>query len=180
MVVIHYLPIEHYPPVINFLNCLEEKAICFTTKSDKYPDSNYSNHSVFRVFVTSSNKWLRIFQYVWFNVVSSFLLFWHRPKSVLYYQPISAFPALLYKLVRGKKVKVAVHYHEYISPEEHVKGMFLNRILHDFERKMYTRLDWISQTNNVRKQLFCRDEKIPLKKVNTVANYPSSNWAKKN
>lgn len=180
MFILHFQPIEHYPPVLNLLGCVEDQAYCCTTKSTKYVVYQDKKHSIYRFSKTSPRKLNRLWQYFWFNLASTLLLFWKRPASVLYYETISAFPALLYKKIRGKKVKVAVHYHEYVSPEEHRKGMFINKKLHAFEQKMYAQLDWISQTNTIRKQLFCDDENIPLDNVQTVANYPTRYWAKKN
>lgn len=180
MFILHFQPVEHYPPVLNLLNCLEKKAYCCTTKSTKYPTYLLEKHKFYRFSKTSTNKANRFFQYFWFNLASTVLLFWKSPKSVLYYETISAFPALFYKKIKGKKVKVAVHYHEYVSPEEHRKGMYLTKKLHALEQHMFADLDWISQTNTIRKKLFCKDENILLEKVNTVANYPTRSWAKKN
>ena len=151
--------------------------VCCSTKSDKYPLRKFENSQLFRFGLISGSSIKRYFTFFQFNILSTLLLFLIRPKSVLYYETVSAFPALIYKKLRGKSVVVACHYHEYVSKEEYLRNSFINKKLHSFEQSMYSKINWISHTNGTRRELFCKDENINIEKVNVLPNYPSKNWA---
>jgi hypothetical protein len=87
----------------------------------------------------------------------------------------------MYKTLKGGKVKLLAHYHEYVSPAEYASNMRLVKMMHRLERKMYVNsYKWISQTNEVRLQKMIADN--ALENVNptifhTMPNYPSRDWA---
>ncbi|MBO9200157.1 MULTISPECIES: glycosyltransferase family protein [Niastella] len=64
-----------------------------------------------------------------------------------------------------------------MSPKEYKQGMVINRWLHNLERLLYARAEWISHTNETREQLFTNDIGIKKKlSTYTLPNYPSGNW----
>lgn len=191
IVVIHFHPLELYPPVCNLLNYLTKNPgsniIVITTENDKGKKlAAYSNTSgkvlINRAPAISSKSRFRLFQYLFFYLNTLRLLIKHRPRSVLYFDTISSWPALIYKRMRGPSLQLLAHYHEYVSPNEYAGNMLLVKIMHRIEAKMYTHsYSWISQTNEVRLQKMIRDnslENMGQSVFHTMPNYPSIDWIK--
>lgn len=192
IVIIHFQPLELYPPVCNLLDYLgknsSDKIIVITTehKGDKiFPLYKNTSKQIFikRSLAIVPTSALRLFRYFFFYLNSLRLLLKHQPKSVLYFDTISSWPALMYKKIKGSKVKLLAHYHEYCSPMEYVNNMLLTKVLHRMEIKMYPHsYQWISQTNEVRLQKMISDnhlENIDQSVLDTMPNYPSRYWAGK-
>lgn len=190
-VIIHFQPLEQFPPVCNLVDYLgknsTKKIIVLTTKSaSKKKIKPYSNSSKAinlnrtRGIVNSSP--LRIFYYLSFYFNSLRLLIKYAPESVLYFDTISSWPALMYKKIKKSKVKLLAHYHEYCSPQEYANNMLLVKAMHKQEAKMYPHsYHWISQTNEVRLQKMISDnhlESIDQSVFHTMPNYPSKFWSK--
>ena len=101
-----------------------------------------------------------------------------RPDTVIYYETLSALPALLYKRTVGRETRLFIHYHEYTSPGEYEKGPLPGRWLHRIEKRSYRQSDGISHTNADRISLFRNDltgqgvEDI----VFALPNYPPASW----
>ena len=191
IIIIHFNPLERFPPVINLLNYLtsnadEEIVVVSSRKSDKTALNDFQSDSkgltVKRTPAINSNSVFRIFNYLFFYGYSLFLLVKYKPKSVLYFESISSWPALFYKKLRGDKVKLLSHYHEYNSPLEYQNGMRLVKSMHQLEQKMYLyAFEWISQTNEIRLEKFINDNQLqsvtaPI--FHAMPNYPSKHWAK--
>jgi hypothetical protein len=108
--------------------------------------------------------------------VSRSLITW-KPDAVMYYETLSALPAIVYKKMFKRDSRLIIHYHEYTSVEEYRHGMIVNRWLHKLERKAYPLCSWISHTNSDRMNLFVSDNKflnIPNRHI--LPNYPPGKW----
>jgi len=191
LIIIHFQPLELYPPVCNLINYLSlnsnERIIVITTENKKEKKFQcYTNCSeqiaIKRTFAINPTSPLRLFQYLFFYLNGLRLLLKQQPNSVLYFDTISSWPALMYKKMKGSKVKLMVHYHEYCSREEYANNMLLTRAMHRQEVKMYRHsYEWISQTNKVRLQKMINDnhlENCDPSFFRAMPNYPSKYWAK--
>lgn len=184
--ILHFLPLEGYPPVQNLLKILSAKSqkyiFSFTTKGDfnfryreegakiyRFGLSNYSGTGIFK-------RGFIYFSYLYYNLIGSFLLFVKRPGTILYYESISSFPAIIYKLFFPKTV-IHIHYHEYTSLNEYASGPFLNRWLHNLEKKIYKKAKSISHTNEMRLKLFAQDNQMEdYEGLKVIPNYPLRSW----
>lgn len=189
--IIHFHPLERYPPIINLLdyfgtNDAEDVVVISTLNESPSVIQRYQSPSknikINRTPPINPNSNFRIFNYLFFNLRSFYLLAKNKPKAVLYFETISSWPAMLYKKLRGDKVKLLVHYHEYSTPLEYKKGMRLVKATHQMEQKMYPfAFDWISQTNEIRLEKFIDDnhlENVNQSIFHKMPNYPSKYWAK--
>ncbi|MEO8721753.1 MAG: hypothetical protein ABI372_11650, partial [Ginsengibacter sp.] len=191
IVIIHFNPLERFPPVVNLLNYLVANSaknnIVISSRRVKETDLNNfvsgsRNVTVKRTPAIISNSVFRIFHYLFFYGYSFYLLLKYNPKSVLYFESNSSWPALFYKKLRGNKVKLLAHYHEYNTPLEYQNGMRLVKAMHQMEQKMYPfAFDWISQTNEIRLKRFIDDNhlgNVDQLRFHSMPNYPSQYWAK--
>lgn len=191
IIILHFNPLERFPPALNLFSYLtansDERFIVISSRrSNESVVGEYQNHSgnviVKRTPAIVSNSVFRIFGYLFFYGCSFYLLVKYKPQSVLYFETISSWPALFYKKLRGNKVKLLVHYHEYNTLLEYENGMRLVKLMHQMEKKMYPyAFDWISQTNEIRLEKFINDnelENVNQSKFHTMPNYPSKYWAK--
>lgn len=186
--IIHFQPIELFPPVLNMIDFFgKEKEIeLFVSANRKLKENvlkDYENQNVkiYRPGHFSKSRLLQYFNYFSYYFSTLVLLLWHKPNVVLYIETLSSWPALIYKKIRGKKVKLMVHYHEYTEPARYDSGMLLSRIMHKMEKKMYSRFSWISHTNPVRMQMFkndCNLNDIDNEVFKIIPNYPSRSWLK--
>ncbi|TPV35739.1 glycosyltransferase family 4 protein [Paucihalobacter ruber] len=187
--IIHYMPLEFYPPVTNLLNCLVNHPVRIKVWSTKNPKkrSNYK-HSKIDAIARSPFPGLkelvlvRLLKYLWFNFQCFFGLLIYRPDVVLYYESYSAFPVYLYYLIFGKQKRYFIHYHEYESPDNYSKGMILVKYYHQLEKRyLYPVAEWISQTNTDRLQLFQKDHpSLKDHQLHIMPNYPPESWWYKN
>lgn len=184
--IIHFSPVEHYPPVQNLLNELAKiddlEVLVYSTRSNLtdflFTTSN-QNISIKRTGVSGPNirAISRYLTYLRFYLFVTLSLIFYRPKSLLYFETLSSFPALVYKFLAGRFCKLFIHYHEYTSPEEYRTGMLLTRFFHTLEKQIYTKAVWISHTNDYRMEMFLKDIKpIVLKNKHILPNYPSESW----
>lgn len=182
IVIIHFLPIEEYPPIMNFLNCMcgilkKERVTVFTTKcKEKIP--LYQNNSVdiirFYPITASISRYLFYFVF-YFGTI--FRLLFLKPSKILWYETLSSFPAIVYYFLKRKKPRLYIHYHEYTSPEEIEKGMTLVRWFHTFEQRIYPKVEWLSINNEFRMELLLKDN-VSIKPETTriLPNYPPHRW----
>jgi len=190
--VIHFQPLELFPPVMNLLNFLgttsKEKIIAISTLKRKETNlKNYRNGSgnieIKRTPPVFPHSVFRIFNYLFFYCYALYFLFKKKPAAVLYFETISSWPALLYKKIRKNKGSLLVHYHEYTTPDEYVHNMRLVKWMHKLETKMYsTSYNWISHTNGVRLNKFKSDHSLQNADpamFHIMPNYPSEFWAAK-
>jgi hypothetical protein len=185
--IIHFLPIEGYPPILNLLDFFSDKkekiqVNCSSTKGQFKTIYANKESNIKRFGKTSNNKLSLWFSYFAFNITNIFLLLVKRPKNVMYYETISSLPAYVYKKYINKKANLFIHYHEYTTKQEYLTGSPLNRYFHKLEQQIYKDAKWISHTNEVRLNKFLKDNNITfnndIHKLNP--NYPSKIWGLQN
>jgi hypothetical protein len=178
--IVHFQPLEKYPPVMNVINsiCTMENVGCnvYTThhKNNNWFAANKIN--IHRVAKQYQNSLLRYWCYIQFNSITFFSLLFKQPKVVVAYETYSVLPVYLYKKL-FLQCKIVIHYHEYTSKKEIKNASAYFKILHFFEKKLYSNCEFISQTNDDRLQLFLKDyPNIKKDKTFTVPNLPPENW----
>lgn len=184
IIIFHFLPIEGYPPVQNFINFIGKdkslKVYCFTTYGNYQHE--FSNETIkiirFGNSSTTSNgiNFNLYLSYLFYNSIGTLRAICISPFSVFYYETLSAFPALCIKFWKSR-VKLFIHYHEYMTASEYNSGSFYQRILHSLERKMYKQALWISQTNEQRLDFFLNDHGVKdISNFKIAPNYPPKSW----
>jgi hypothetical protein len=189
--IIHFYPLERYPPILNLLdyfaaNAVEDIVVISTLNEKggilKRYESSSKNIEIKRTPAIVPNSIFRIFNYFYFYINSFYLLFKYKPKAVWYFETISSLPAILYKKLRGNKVKLLVHYHEYRSPIEYRYNMRLVKKMYRMESEMFAgNYTWISHTNQNRLDNFIKDHHLENSNqsiFHTMPNYPSKYWIK--
>jgi hypothetical protein len=191
LAILHFSPIERYPPVINWLNFLADP------KNAIAPPSGFgvrvftlrAGHDVKPFAPPAANIQIArpgkagmkgIFAYLNYGIFhfrTLLQLIKWRPDAVLYYETLSSFPALFYKKFINRRASLFIHYHEYASPKEYREGMVLARWFHRLEKKVYPRAAGISHTNAERIALFKNDlEGVILPPLYVLPNYPPASW----
>ncbi|MES2628593.1 MAG: hypothetical protein V4616_06450 [Bacteroidota bacterium] len=182
LAVIHFFDLAKYPPAMNLVKLLasgenapelivytrSETAAIDGVKIIRYP------------LKEKSGKVARMAGYLSFYLKVFRKLASTAPDTVLYYETLS-FPAvylyLLWNRLRGRKVRVFCHYHEYTSPQEYITTMKLNGMSHALERRSYQHFSWISHTNQDRMRLFLKDiGQRPDQRHHIYPNYPPRSW----
>ncbi len=189
LAVIHFSPIELYPPVLNWLNYIasqpageiEVRVYTMTlTGSSGWFIPATPNIKIIRAGKSGNGRaWERYLNYGIFYLATLAKMISWRPDIVLYYETISSLPALLYKKYFRRSVRLLIHYHEYTSVKEYEQGMSLSRYLHRFEKQMYASAAWLSQTNEDRVRYFTKDQAgVGLPPLHVLPNYPPAGWKK--
>jgi hypothetical protein len=186
LAIIHFNPIEQYPPVLNWLNFLADsevpglEVLVFTMRpAGRRPlfIPRAGNIRIIRPAAQRGGKPAAYARYLWYYIVTTLRLTGWRPDSVLYYETLSGLPAIIYKRYIRKRSALCIHYHEYTSETEYREGMVLSRWIHRYEKKAYRLARWISQTNEDRAALFRKDmagdDCLP---VRVLPNYPPAVW----
>jgi hypothetical protein len=187
---IHYHPLEQYPPAMNMIDFFSnEKKIKLKVCSTKpallrnlqlYASTGIASVDIIRPISQHKNKYKRYFGYLVFHLVCLFRIIAFRPSTIMYIDTLSSWPALFYKKIINKKVKMIVHYHEYTTPEDYRNIMILNYKMHQMEKKMYSSFNWVSHTNIERMHFFRND--ILMKDIkfdhlfHILPNYPKPDW----
>lgn len=187
--VIHYQPLELYPPAMNFINCADGDPA--SLQLDVYTTWCYAgirSYQTPRAMVTIHRMGAkrkqtsfigRAWHYWRFYSLTLWLLIRTRPFAVLYFETLSALPALLYKKYFSRKSKLFIHYHEYMTPKEYVGGMRLVKWFHKLEKKIYGEASGISHTNAARMQRFVGDMNgVILPEKFIFPNYPPRSWSR--
>lgn len=184
--VIHYMPLEIYPPVMNLIRTFNtrEGAVpldIYTTRLNKNIDLFTASPSThikrYGVSGNAGSIVTRLARYIHYYLSTFFMLVKTKPDSVLYYDTISSFPAILYKMYRSSS-RLFVHYNEYMSPTEYHQGMFLVRWFHKMEKKIYAKTVWLSHTNQERMDLFKADlPNVCIPHQHVIPNFPPANWS---
>lgn len=184
--IIHFQPLEKYPPVMNLLRVLSGKHaanvsihVISTEPETGKKSFEVSGIQIYRPvkWKNGMGRWQRMMLYAQFNRKALSMLRSQRPEKVLYYETLSAFAPCVYKRYFNTDCELFIHYHEYTSPQEYATGMILNRWLHNLERKIYKKAHWVSHTNEYRLNLFINDLKnIIPPGMYTLPNYPPESW----
>lgn len=188
LAIVHFMPLEYYPPVTNFLNFVGKKEIlktrvwtCHNIKSRK--PFVKKNIKVSRTAFPDVKEPIvfRFCKYWVFNFNTLCGLIFCKPTILLYYESYSAWPVYIFLRFFNRKCKLFIHYHEYSSPDWYRKGMRLVKRYHKLEKKyLFHRASWISQTNKNRLDLFQKDNQYLEKtKFRILANYPPKDWYNK-
>lgn len=186
LAVVHYMPLEFYPPITNLLDVLsnESSSIKVWSTVNLKHRKTYRNKRLQNIHRSPFPKEkehtiLRLFKYLVFNWACFWGLVWYNPKTILYYESYSAFPIYWYLKLFGKGKRLLIHYHEYESSENYANGMRLVKYYHKLEQRyLYRKAIWISQTNEDRLKLFHRDEPyIKTKQLMVMPNYPPAKWS---
>jgi hypothetical protein len=187
LAIIHFNPIERYPPVMNWLNYLAghtdgRTEVMVLTMASPPGQAAFRSPAPFIRIKRAGNLSGRSAASKYRNYLTFYLsaigrLAGWRPDAVLYYETLSAYPAILYKRIINHGSRLLVHYHEYMSPKEYLEGMTLIRWGHKLEKKAYPSYDWISHTNDDRMAMFIEDLKgVRLPHTHTLPNYPPRSW----
>ncbi|HEY4290075.1 MAG TPA: hypothetical protein VGN00_23405 [Puia sp.] len=186
LAIIHFSPIELFPPTMNWLFFLDGAAgedtriRVFTMRPGDVsrklmPESGKIR--IIRPVRAGAKGWKAWSNYVMYYIQTIIGLLLWRPDTVLYYETLSSLPALLYKRYLNRKAGLYIHYHEYTSPAEYEQGMRMSRTLHKLERNSYKLADWISHTNAQRIRLFRSDMgDTGLPDLYELPNYPPISW----
>lgn len=180
---VHYLPIELYPPVINLLDVSESYDLrirVFTTNNNK-GRKTYQHPSVQITrfaFPGSGSAISRIVKYLWFNFGVLLGLIRLKPKKILYFETHSSYPVYLYKKYFNQSVEIYIHCHEYYDPGWYLRYTKLLRHYHAKEKSfLYRDAKWISQTNKDRMNFFLKDHPfLKEEQLKILPNYPPGNW----
>ena len=186
--IVHFQPLEKYPPAFNFLRCIEKGGfskdqihVITTSPPSSFTEINIPGVTIHRVSLPeNASRSRRLFFYLNFHYRCWDLLKRLKPVAVLYYETLSAFAPVLYKQLGNTKLMLLSHYHEYTSPAEYQNGMIVNRLFHLIETPAYSKMSWVSHTNENRARLFRKDlaEKSPAE-IAIVPNYPPDEWTQR-
>lgn len=181
-VIVHFQPLGGYPPIQNLISILKSsekinKIVVITTKgSKKFEQVDFPNLEILEINTKSNLRLFRLFKYLIFYIRIFKKCISIKPEKLMYFETISAFPCIYYKLL-NPKTELFVHYHEYTSPCEYKNGMFINRLNYALEKKYIKNFDWISHTNDDRMNLFVKDNIIENRdNLEIFPNYPTNNW----
>ncbi len=185
---VHYMPLEYYPPVMNMLDDLgmQDGLVTKVWSTGNIKGRNtYTNDrliGISRALFPSPNqsKFFRLFTYLLFNVKVLYGLVLYNPNAVFYYESYSAGPVYWYLKLFGKRKKLFIHHHEYFDQNWYDNGMAIVRLYHELEKKyLFEKADWISHTNQFRIDLFLNDfPDLNPTKLHQLPNYPPDSWVK--
>ena len=187
LAIIHFSPIELYPPALNFIHFLagrlpgDWQVRVFTMHPPAgYPPfmSPSPRIRILRYGSAATKQGIgRYGAYAAFYWRTLLALGTWRPDTLFYYETLSALPALFYKRRLRRRARLFIHYHEYTSPQEYQQGMRLAAWQHRMERKRYRVAEWVSHTNEDRNRFFLADlGGIAVPGLGTLPNYPPASW----
>ncbi len=184
--IIHWLPLEYYPPITNLLDYLSKDktahyvAFSSNNKKGRKPYSNNVIQVIRYPFpIPEENVTIRMLKYIQFNIGVLLRLIMFKPDKILYFEPHSAGVVHWYCKYFKTNPTVLIHYHEYYEPSQFERrGMRLVKRYHQYERKfLYRKASWISQTNEKRAELFLRDcPEVDPNVMKVMPNYPPKSW----
>lgn len=188
LAILHFQPLELYPPVMNFIDYIDNKQTKIQIKVfSTHPPVNheYFRSNTVQIYrkgrsQAGNNRIGRLLQYCRYYFSTSYRLFKYNPDTVMYFETLSFLPVYFYCFInnlRRKPTRVFCHYHEYTSNQEYKSGMVINRALHALEKKWYKKMEWISLTNADRMDLFKKDVSLgQLHNTFILPNYPPKTW----
>src|ERR1700722_1671245 len=128
--VFHFSPLELYPPVMNFLDCLQEKLSendvvrVYTTRAPAnmelyIPKGNQIFIKRLAKYTVALNPASRVDQYLRYYLGSFLQCLRFRPSKLFYYETLSSITPGLLKRLRGNRADLFIHFHEYMTREEY-------------------------------------------------------------
>jgi hypothetical protein len=180
LVLLHFQPVEKYPPVMNMINVLGEmedlQCLIFTMKATDPWFNSPANCKLVRWGWVSNQAVLRYLGYIKFNIFSFIQLLFTKPTAIMAYETYSLWPVYWYQKW-NKSVRVHLHYHEYVSPEEIQNSSIYLKYLHQLEQKLWSNKASLSHTNSDRMEFFLRDYAFIDRKHTLIwPNYPPLSW----
>ena len=179
LVVVHFQPLEGYPPVMNVIQSLfiEKISVSILSTGSNINCFNPYGVKIFRLGSYLGNPIKRYVCYLKFNIIGFLKLLNLNPSSVICYETGSIGPVYLYKLLKPKTA-VFLHHHEYESVLEKASFSGYQKFLGKLESKLFKDLNWLSHTNIDRLEMFKSDNAIfETRKLHIFPNYPSMQWA---
>jgi hypothetical protein len=176
---LHFQPLENYPPVMNCIRDLEDSKVTELKIFSTYSQNNWFNspYTIYRFGNCTASRWARYWTYLYFNLACFFFLCYYRPKKVLYYETYSSWPVYWYKKL-FPSVYVFIHFHEYVSDKEKKESSAYFKYLLIKETAILKKAIWISHTNDDRMRLFQQDYYFVSKdQCHILPNYPPADWA---
>lgn len=184
IIIIHFQPIEYYPPILNLINYLVDHLndydlFIITTE----PQENIGlfkrscvNIQRYKPILPNSNVMNKFNRYLNLYLGAFLKLISKKPSVVIYYETLSSLPAICYRKLR--KFKLFAHYHEIVTLDELSRGRMLNNLLNKIEARNYKGYNWISQTNNERLNIFSKQYGLNNYKhiLKCLPNYPPEFW----
>ncbi len=153
---------------------LECKVITTASWNSKFKLIEHSG--IYRFFFQEGLLYSRFLTYLKYNFFGIALLLRHRPQKVLYYETLSCIPPVLYKLLFPKS-ELFMHHHEYVSPDQINSASAYLKFLTFLENKYLEIMNWKSQTNTDRLDLFVRDHpNVKASEMSVWPNYPLAAW----
>lgn len=182
--VVHYYPLEYFPPVTNLLNVISGRhqvSVVTTEKDSALREYDNSDIKIYRPVSTrlKKNRLLNLISYIYFTLFALLKILLLRPDILVYYESISALAPYIYKRYINKSVKLYIHYHEYMTPEEYARpGMQISRFNHVREKVwLYNYAYSISHTNYKRVEFFLHDNpSVNVNLCRVLPNYPPKSW----
>ena len=142
--IVHYNPIEYYPPVHNLIKYLDLrlKIVVHSTYPNNVTIPNkYSGVKILRFSkFRSKTLFMRYFNFFLFTLKSFAYLLRDSPKVILYFETWSCLPVFLYKIIRPR-TSILVHHHEYTSSVD-IKNSPSSQLkfLYKIEKKLLRRI----------------------------------------
>lgn len=185
LAVVHWLPIEQFPPVQNFLNFFAEQEglrvlCCSTRRIGEQHEFHNPKVSILRTKFPSQElgKFIRIVCFLYFPLITLLKLLFFQPNVIFYLEPHSAPVVFIYSLI-FPRCQIIAHYHEYREPKHlKVRGNYLAWLGNQLEKlRLFNKASWISHTNQDRIRLFLLDyPNINAHKVHAIPNIPPRTW----
>ena len=163
--------------MINVLGEMEDlQCIVFSMKAADPWFNSPTNCKLVRQGRVSNQAVLRYLGYIKFNILSFIQLLFIKPAAIIAYETYSLWPVYWYKKW-NKSVRVHLHYHEYVSPNEIQDSSIYLKYLHQLEQKLWRHKATLSHTNSDRMELFLRDNTFIDRKHTLIwPNYPPLSW----
>ena len=179
--IVHFQPIEKYPPTMNLINsvCQMENISCTVFSTISINGNNWFSTNkcqIKRLGKESFISIIRYMSYMKFNILTLLHLILKKPALIIAYETYSLLPVFIYKKI-FRNCRIHIHYHEYISPIEIQSSTQYYKFLRFFEKRLYKICHTISQTNIDRLELFLKDNPVVNQDKTFVAlNLPPLNW----
>jgi len=183
--VVHWLPLEQFPPAKNLLDLFGTNAAFLVTAcssvraGEPQPWASGSVRLYRSAFPGAGrSRLIRLLSLAKLFLTVLFGLLRSRADVVLYFEPHSA-PAVFLYLLWNRSARLFIHYHEYRELSHYRdRGNAIARLGHWLEtRWLFRRCEWISHTNAERVRMFLEDHpEIPANLMQVLPNYPPVDW----
>lgn len=180
--IVSFLPVELLPPLYNLIRddrwCDYHLTVYTRHPSTQEEEPIPVNGAIFKragVMRRHSCSIFNLWKRLLFACRALIYLIYSRPAAVLYINPESVVPVYYYRRYFRKHVRLFAHYYEYDEPGAHDNRPFY-RYVSRLGKYMFGKLEWQSQCNEKRLELFCRDTGISPGIARVVHNYPPKLW----